>query len=168
VRPGLENMRKRKRLIFKMKIKLAERKSSPDWKMADLKRALKNLKNGKSKDFEGYINNILKMDVIRSDLKKSLLLMLNKLKKKKKIPMFLNFTNVTTVHKKGSRIEPKNERGIFWVSVIRYIPLRLICNMKYPIIDKNLSDCQMGARKNKGCKNNIFIINGITCEVLKT
>ena len=56
VRPGLENMKKRKRLIFKMKMKLAERKSSPDWTMADLERALKNLKNGKSRDFEGYIN----------------------------------------------------------------------------------------------------------------
>ena len=108
VRPGLENMKKRKRLIFKMKMKLAERKSSPDWTMADLERALKNLKNGKSRDFEGYINEIFKMDVIGSDLKKSLLLMLNKLKKKKMIPVFLNFTNVTTVHKKGSRIEPKN------------------------------------------------------------
>ena len=47
VRPGLENMKKRKRLIFKMKMKLAERKSSPDWTMADLERDLKNLKNGK-------------------------------------------------------------------------------------------------------------------------
>ena len=168
VRPGLENMKKRKRLIFKMKMKLAERKSSPDWTMADLERALKNLKNGKSRDFEGYINEIFKMDVIGSDLKKSLLLMLNKLKKKKMIPVFLNFTNVTTVHKKGSRIEPKNERGIFRVSVIRYILMRLIYNMKYPIIDKNMSDCQMGARKNKGCKNNIFIINGIIHEVLKS
>ena len=144
-------------------MKLAERKSSPDWTMADLERALKNLKNGKSRDFEGYINEIFKMDVIGSDLKKSLLLMLNKLKKKKMIPVFLNFTNVTTVHKKGSRIEPKNERGIFRVSVIRYILMRLIYNMKYPIIDKNMSDCQMGARKNKGFTNNIFII-----EVLKS
>jgi hypothetical protein len=40
--------------------------------------------------------------------------------------------------------------------------------MKYPIIDKNMSDCQMGACKNKGCKNNIFIINGIIHEVLKS
>ena len=40
--------------------------------------------------------------------------------------------------------------------------------MKYPIIDRNMSDCQMGARKNKGCKNNIFIINGIIHEAQKS
>ena len=31
-----------------------------------------------------------------------------------------------------------------------------------------MSDCQMGARKRKGCKNNIFIINGIIHEALKS
>ena len=40
--------------------------------------------------------------------------------------------------------------------------------MKYPTIDINISDCQMGARKRKGCKNNIFIVNGIIHEVLKS
>ena len=40
--------------------------------------------------------------------------------------------------------------------------------MKYPAIDALMSDCQMGARKKKGCKNNIFIINGIIHDVLKS
>ena len=31
-----------------------------------------------------------------------------------------------------------------------------------------MSDCQMGARKSKGCKNNIFIVNGIIHDVLKS
>ena len=31
-----------------------------------------------------------------------------------------------------------------------------------------MSDCQMGARKKKGCKNNIFMINGIIHEVMKS
>ena len=35
-------------------------------------------------------------------------------------------------------------------------------------MDKNISDCQMGARKAKGCKNNIFVVNGIIHEVLKS
>ena len=94
--------------------------------------------------------------------------MLNKLKLNKMIPIFLNFANITTVPKKGSRIEPKNERGIFRVSTVRYILMRLIYNMKYPIIDRNMSDCQMGARKKKGCKNNIFIINGLIHDVIKS
>ena len=44
----------------------------------------------------------------------------------------------------------------------------LIYNTMYPIIDKNMSDSQMGARKQRDCKNNIFIINGIIHEVLKS
>ena len=93
--------------------------------------------------------------------------MFNKMKRKKSIHSFMNYANVTTVPKKGSRIEPKNERGIFRVSVLRYILMRVIYNMKYPIIDSNMRDCQMGGRKKKSCKNNIFIINGLIHNVLK-
>ena len=46
--------------------------------------------------------------------------------------------------------------------------MRIIYNMKYPIIDRNISDFQMGARKKKGCKNNIFIINGLIHDVIKS
>ena len=61
-----------------------------------------------------------------------------------------------------------NERGVFRVSVVRSILMRLIYNSRYPEIDKNISDCQMGGRKRKSSKNNIFIINGIIHEVLKS
>ena len=46
--------------------------------------------------------------------------------------------------------------------------MRLIYNTKYPEIDENISDCQMGARKGKNCNNNIFIVNGIIHEVMKS
>ena len=42
----------------------------------------------------------------------------------------------------------------------------MVYNSKYPIIDKNISDCQMGGRKGKGCRSNIWIINGIIHETL--
>ena len=92
-------------------------------------------------------------------------MMMNKLKKQKLIPKMMNKVNVTTVPKKGSRLLLTNERGIFRASIIRCILMRLIYNTKYSKIDQNISDCQMGAGKGKGCKNNIFIINGIIHEV---
>ena len=46
--------------------------------------------------------------------------------------------------------------------------MKLIYNDKYPEIDRNMSDCQMGGRKGKGCRNNIFVINGIIHEVMKS
>ena len=82
--------------------------------------------------------------------------------------MFMNYANITTVPKKGSKIRLENERGIFRVAVVRYILMRLIYNEKYQIIDENMSDCQMGGRKNKGCRNNIFIINGIIHDVMSS
>ena len=110
VRPDLKRMKKRKKTIFKMKMKLAEAHPSSEWTMCDLERALENLKNNKSRDSEGLINEIFKKDVIGKDLKKSLLLMCNKMRDEKLIAIFLNFANITTVHKKGSKIEPTNER----------------------------------------------------------
>ena len=103
--------------------------------------------------------------MIGEDLKKSLLVMFMQLKKKQMIPTFLNITNITTVPKKGSRLLLQNERGIFRVAVVRYILMRMVYNSKYPVIDENISDCQMVARKGKSCNNNIFIINGIIHDV---
>ena len=99
--------------------------------MTQLERALKDLKNNKSRDFEGYVNEIFKADVIGEDLKKSLLVMFNKMKRKKLIANFMNCSNISTVHKKGSKILLENERGIFRVSVIRSILMRLIYNTNY-------------------------------------
>ena len=31
-----------------------------------------------------------------------------------------------------------------------------------------MSDCQMGGRKRKGCRNNIFIVNGIIHDVMSS
>ena len=151
-----------------MKLKLAEANPSNPWTISDLETALHDLKNNKSRDPEGLINEIFKKNVIGTDLKQSLLLMYNKLKEKRLIHTFMNYANITTVAKKGSRLRLENKRGIFRVSVLRYILMRLIYNQKYPIIDRNMSDCQRGGRKHKGCRNNIFIVNGIIHDVMSS
>ena len=168
VRPDLLMMKSRKKKLFEMKMKIAELRKGPKWTMKDLDRALADLKNDKSRDAEGYANEIFKNGVIGDDLKLSLITMFNRLREENLIPIFLNFSNITTVPKRGSRLDPENERGIFRVSVIRGILMRIIYNEKYPIIDRNMSDCQMGGRKGKGCKSNVWIINGIIHEVLKS
>ena len=167
IRPDLGDLEARKSEIFKLQLKLAESTSSKLWNMKDLERALANLKTKKARDNEGYVNEIFKEGIIGTDLKKSLLIMFNKLKMKKIVPEFMNITNLTTVPKKGPLTDLKNERGIFRVDVVRSIFMKLIYNEKYPVIEENISDCQMGGRKGKGCRFNLFIINGIIHEVLK-
>ena len=44
----------------------------------------------------------------------------------------------------------------------------MIYDRKYPDVDSNMSECQMGGRRMKGCKNNIFILNGIIHDILKS
>ena len=166
MRSDLDYLKIKKKKLFQMKLKFATENSSKQWTMVDLEQALKDLKNNKSRDPEGFINEIFKTNVIGSDLKDSLLLMFNRLKKEKIIPKFMNKTYITTIPKNGSRLKLENERGIFRVSVIRNILMRLIYNQNYPEIDRNISDCQMGGRKRKGCRNNIFIINGIIHDVM--
>ena len=168
MRPDMEFIKRRKNEIFQAKLLLSETKEVPDWTIKDLNEALANLKNGKARDYNGFANEIFKEDVIGKNLKESLLIMFNKLKNEKYIPNFLKFANITTVPKKGSSLELTNERGIFRVSVLRNILMNLIYDSKYFKIDKNISDCQMGGRKNKGCKNNLFILNGIIHDVLRS
>ena len=146
---------------------LAEANKSPDWNMEQLESSLARLKNNKSRDPKGYINEIFKKGVIGEDLKKSLLIMMNRIKKTLSIPDLMRFANISTVPKKGSRLELKNQRGIFRCTIARCVLMVLIYESKYETIDKNMSDCQMGARKKKGCRYNIFILNGIIHEVLK-
>ena len=166
LRPDLQSIEKRKNQLFEIKLKLAEANQSKMWTLKQLEAAIDDLKMNKTRDNDGLINEIFKRDVIGQDLKASLLIMFNKIKQERLIPVFMNVANITTIPKKGSKLSLENERGIFRLSVLRSILMRLIYNDKYDVIDNNMSDSQMGARKKKGCRNNIFIVNGIIHEVM--
>ena len=166
VKPEMKDIMMTKQKISEMKLKLASLKKTPEWTLKELDNALSKLKANKARDFEGFSNEIFKENIIGTDLKQSLLIMFNKLKKNNEIPKFFNCANVTTVPKKGSRLILENERGIFRVSVIRSILMNLIYDRNYPNIDKQISDCQMGGRRKKSSKNNIFVINGIIHDVM--
>ena len=74
------------------------------WRMSHLESAISKLKNYKSKDPDGYANEIFKSEVAGTDLKESLLILCTRLKVEDKIPGFINTANITTVPKKGSRL----------------------------------------------------------------
>ena len=106
--------------------------------------------------------------MIGKDLKDSLLVMFNQLKQEGKIPSFMKRAIISTIPKKGSQFKIQNERGIFIVSIVRAILMKLIYNSKYHIIDKNMSESNIGSRKNKSCIDHIFVINSIIHEQLKS
>ena len=67
------------------------------------------------------------------------------------IPRFLDFNNY---------------RGVFRVTVFRSILDRLIYNDNYHIIDDHLTDGNVGARKYRNIRDNIFVLSAVTNSVV--
>ena len=66
---------------------------------------------------------------------------------------------------KGTRKNLNFYRGIFRVSVFRNILDKLIFKDEYDNIDKNLTDSNVGGRRGRGIRDNLFVINAITNSV---
>ena len=74
----------------------------------------------------------------------------------------MQLCNVSSIWKrKGPRNDFESYRGIFRVTIFRCILDGLIYNDEYPNIDANLTDCNVGARKERNIRDNIFVINAI-------
>ena len=96
------------------------------------------------------------------DLILALLKMMNQIKTQRKIPSIFQYANITMIWKgKGSKKDMVNQRGIFGVVTLHYILDKLIYNAEYENIDKNMSDSNVGARKDRNIRDNMFVLNGI-------
>ena len=143
-------------------------KKSEAWDKKHLKQAIKSLKNNKTTDPNGMINELLKEGCIGTDLEDALLELFNGIKETFYIPEFLAKQNISSIFKnKGSRLEMNNERGIFILTALKKILDKLIYVEKYDGIDKNMSDSNIGARRGRNIKNHLFIIYGIINSVVK-
>ena len=135
-------------------------KSDP-WDEDNLKEALKHLDKDKSRDPEGFANNIFKEDVAGTDLLKAVLMLMNLMKEKQIFPKVLEKCNITAIHKKKSKSDFTNYRGVFRVTILRSILYRLMYNSAYEAIDANLTDGNVGARKRRGCRDNMFVLTAV-------
>ena len=90
--------------------------------MDELEAVLKNLKEGKSRDPNGWVRDIFSNEVAGKPLKISMLKLLNKIKFENHIPDFIRLADVVTIYKgKGGKCDLENDRGIFLVTTFRYI-----------------------------------------------
>ena len=64
-------------------------------KEKDLIKVLKKLKNGKARDPLGWCNEIFKLDTAGVDLRKSILMLFNKIKECQEIPDFMQLGDLT-------------------------------------------------------------------------
>ena len=91
----------------------------------------------------------------------------NRIKAEQIFPEVLEKCDITAIYKnKGERNDFNNYRGIFRVPIIRAILDRLIYNDEYLTIDEALTDSNVGARKGRNIRDNIFILNAVTNSVI--
>ena len=84
------------------------------------------------------------------------------------IPDALKRANITILHKKKCKLDLNNWRGVFVLSVLRIILMKLIHERTYPIINKNMSDGQIGARRNRSVRDHLFVLNSILSDVMSS
>ena len=149
-----------------LRLKETAKKKLKHWTMFDLDNALKKLKNDKSMDADGYVNEIFKTEVLGIDLKIGLLNLMNRIKETQTIPKQMCKVNITSVYKSKQKNSFENYRGIFRLPVLRSILDKLTYSDNYDKIDDNLTDGSFGSRKTKGCRDNMFIVYSVINSVL--
>ena len=148
-------------------IELTNAKSEP-WSMKKLIKVLKSLKNNKTMDPNGMINEIFKPEIAGKDLILGLLDLFNNIKENLLVPDFMNMQNITSIYKsKGSRMDMNNERGIFILTILKKVLDKLIYFDNFDDIDNHMSDSNIGARRGKNIKNHLFMIYGIINSVIR-
>ena len=165
VKPGYEDLLEKQEKLFNLRLEMAKKQKSPAWKMSDLEEAIQSLKAGKCRDPEGLIREIFKENVMGENLKKSMLILYNKIREEGKLPDFMRLTNISD-NIRGLMFSLESDRRIFLVSIVRTILMKMIYRRKYDVIDSNMSDSNIGARKRKNIRNHIFVVNSVIHDVL--
>ena len=115
----------------------------------------------------GYINELFKNGVAGEDLKAAVLKLMNRIKSEQIYPKALEIANITAIYKnKGPKNNFDSYRGIFRVPILRTILDRLIYNDSYDTIEEYLSDSNVGARRGRNVRDNIFTLNAITNSII--
>ena len=167
VKASYKNIFNLKMLLFEKRLKQAELNPAELWTFQQYLKVLHKLKNNKSRDPHNLINEMLKPEYCGNDLLVSLFTLLKQVKTTKVIPKFMEYSTIHTVYKgKGSKLNLDNDRGIFIVNIFRSVLMKLVYNDIYDDVDSEMSDSNVGARKQKGVRNHIFILNGIINDVL--
>ena len=160
-------MKKTKDDLCNLRFKFTKNNKTPDWTMKELNLVLKQLKNNKSRDPFGYINELFKNGVAGEDLKAAVLKLMNRIKSEQIYPKALEIANITAIYKnKGPKNNFDSYRGIFRVPILRTILDRLIYNDSYDTIEEYLSDSNVGARRGRNVRDNIFTLNAITNSII--
>ena len=104
MKDNLEDIRKEKEELCELRLKLAKTNKTKPWTMDNLDSVLKQLKKNKSRDPHGYANEIFRPEVAGDDLKRAILILMNRIKSEQIFPEILEICDISSIYKrKGSR-----------------------------------------------------------------
>ena len=168
MKPELMDVYFLKKELWMSRLNLIFKKKTPQWNEEKLDAVLKSLKNNKSMDPHGMVNEVFKEGCIGPDLKKALIHLFNGIKKEQFNQVCMSLSNITTIYKsKGSRLDLENDRGIFILTVLKKILDKLIYFDNYKELDENMSDSNIRARRKRNIKDHLLIIHGIIKSVVR-
>ena len=157
-----------KNYLFEERFELSKLRISKGWSEENLLKVLNSLKVRKCTDPVGFINELFKPSVAGQDVTNSLLIMSNMIKDNCDIPDFLQLTNISSIYKsRGSKSDLDKDRGIFNVTTVRSIIDKLIYNDIYDEVDSNMSDSNVGGRRGRNIRDNLFILKGVIVQALR-
>ena len=100
----MENFKESKEELATKLMKVATQNKTKTWILKDLEKVLDQLKKDNSRDPLRLANDIFKNDVACDDLKKTLLMMMNRIKSEQKYPKSLQLCNITSIWKTNGPI----------------------------------------------------------------
>ena len=109
-------------------------------------------------------NEIFKPEVAGDDLILAVTKLMNRIKNELSYSTLLELCSVTNLYKKGDRASFNSYRGIFRAPVSSNILDKLIHKNEYENVDTNLSDGNVGSRKRRNVRDNLFVVNSIMNE----
>ena len=146
--------------LCRQRLQKAKLKISAEFTLKEVQCAIEELKIGKCIDPMGFVRELFTKAGI--GLVKSIVTMLNAVKKKWHIPARWAEMYITMIYKqKGSWKELENHRGIFIVVILTIIFEKVIKNRILPVLSTNMTQFQTGGAKGKGVVDNLFILRGI-------
>ena len=156
-----------KEKLLNIKMKQAKLNKTAPCSRAKVIKVLKGLKRGTSRDPLGLANELFHPDVAGNDLIDAIYILMNRIKSEQVYPQLMEFCNISSIFKgRGKRNNINSYRGIFRITVFRNVLDRLIYEDEYKTIDERLTDSNIGARKGRNIRDNIFVVGAIINEVI--
>lgn len=134
-----------------------------DITLVELSNCISGSKRGKAPGFDGLTNEFFK--ALTNEWLEYLKNLFNKILNSEEFPGSWSRVALTMLHKKGSRSDPLNYRGIALINVITKLFTQIICNRLTLWVNQAnfLPEEQAGFRKPRGVMDNIFVLLQSKC-----